>query len=51
MTSFEYLFSLTLYRDGQLRISGRPDPAQLPSILRMIADSIEAGATIMEEEA
>lgn len=50
MTDFEVLFCITLYRDGRLRIDGKPRTERLPEILRMIALSIESGATVLEEE-
>lgn len=50
MTAFEVLFSVTVYRDGQIRISGHGKHAMMPSILRRIADSIEAGATVLHED-
>lgn len=45
-----FLFSITLYRDGQLRIDGHGHRERLPDILRMIADSLEAGATVLNSE-
>ena len=42
-----FLFSVTLYRDGTIRIDGHGRHDAMPAILRMIADSIEAGATVL----
>jgi hypothetical protein len=49
-TPFEVLFSVTLYRDGQIRVDGHGRRDRMPEILRMIADSLEAGATVLSEE-
>lgn len=49
-TPFEVLFSITLYRDGRIRISGKPRRDRLPEILRMVAEAIETGATVLDEE-
>jgi hypothetical protein len=49
-TPFEVLFTLTLYRDGQIRIDGHGRKDRMPEILRMIADSLEAGATVLSED-
>lgn len=45
----DYLFSVTLYRDGQIRIDGHGRHENMADILRMIALSIESGATILNE--
>lgn len=45
-----FLFSVTLYRDGQLRIDGHGHRERLPDILRMIADSLEAGHTVLSHD-
>jgi hypothetical protein len=45
----EYLFSITMYRDGTLRIDGKGRRDALPDILRMIALSLEAGHTALTE--
>jgi hypothetical protein len=45
----EFLFSVTLYRDGAIRIDGHGRRHALPDILRMIALSIENGATVLGE--
>lgn len=42
-----FLFSVTLYRDGSLRIDGHGRRQALPEILRLIATSIESGATVL----
>lgn len=49
--SHDYLFSITLYRDGSLRIDGHGRREALPDILRMIALSLENGATTLSEYA
>lgn len=53
-TPFEVLFSITIYRDGQIGVAGRPVRGtlqqKLPAVLRMIADSIEDGATLLSED-
>ncbi len=53
-TPFEVLFSITVYRDGQIRVSGRPARGTyaeaLPAVLRTIAEAIEAGAVLLTEE-
>lgn len=39
-------FRITFFSDGHLEVQGDPDkssPTELPAILRMIADSIDAG--------
>jgi hypothetical protein len=41
---FEVLFTLTLYRDGQIRIDGHGRKDRMPEILRMIASLLDAGA-------
>lgn len=43
----EFLFSITVYRDGTLAISGHGRRQALPDILRMIAASLEAGHTTL----
>lgn len=48
-TPNNFLFSVTLYRDGTLRIDGHGRRQALPDILRMIADSLESGATTLGE--
>lgn len=49
----EILFSLTVYQDGRLQLSGSPRSGTvqqvLPGVLRTIADSVESGATVLEE--
>lgn len=45
-----FLFSITLYRDGQLRIDGHGHRERLPDILRLIADSLEAGHTALSHD-
>jgi hypothetical protein len=47
--SHDYLFSITLYRDGSLRIDGHGRRQALPEILRMIALALENGATTLAE--
>jgi hypothetical protein len=47
--SHDYLFSITLYRDGSLRIDGHGRRQALPEILRMIALALENGATTLTE--
>lgn len=47
---FEVLFSITVYRDGQIRIGGHGREQALPGILRIIAEAIEAGAVALREE-
>lgn len=53
-TPFEVLFSFTLYRDGQISVSGKPVQGtlqqMLPPVLRLIADSIEDGSTLLRED-
>jgi ribonuclease HIII len=41
----EFLFSVTVYRDGTLEINGHGRHEALPDILRMIAQSLENGST------
>lgn len=40
----DYLMTLTLYRDGRLRVDGQARRDALPGILRTLAEAIEAGA-------
>ena len=47
---FEVLFTVTLYRDGQIRIGGHGRTNALPDILRMIAEAIEGGELVLHEE-
>lgn len=47
--SHDYLFSITLYLDGSLRIDGHGRRQALPEILRMIALALENGATTLTE--
>lgn len=47
--SHEVLFSITVYRSGELRIEGHGRQEKLPEILRMIALAIEGGATVLRE--
>ncbi len=53
-TPFEIMFSFTLSRDGRVTVSGRPVrgslPQVLPGVLRMIADSVEDGSTLLQED-
>jgi hypothetical protein len=51
--SFDVLFALTVYRDGQVRFAGRPRgplTEAVPAVLREIALAIEDGALILSEE-
>lgn len=50
MTPFEVLFTVTVYRDGRIRVGGHGRHEAMPKILRLIADSIEAGATVLHED-
>lgn len=43
------LFEVTLFADGQLAIDGHAKRSAIPLILRMIAESIERGETIMTD--
>lgn len=49
MAAFEVLFSVTVYRTGEIRIDGHGRREALPEILRIVASSIEAGVTILSE--
>jgi len=49
MTAFELLFSVTLYRTGEIRFDGRGRTEAIPDILRIVALAIESGATILTE--
>lgn len=52
MEPFAVLFSLTIYRDGRVRLTtanGRRDPALIAATLRDIALAVEAGALILSE--
>jgi hypothetical protein len=52
MSAFDVLFSLTIYRNGQVRLTtanGRRDPALITATLRDIALAVEAGALILSE--
>jgi hypothetical protein len=49
MTDHEFLFSVTVYRDGQIRVDGKGNHAAMPSILRLIAASLENGSTVLGE--
>lgn len=48
------LFSLTVYRDGRVRHTGRAPrgryAAAMPAVLRDIAAAIEAGALVLSAE-
>lgn len=50
MATHEHLFSVTLYRDGTVRISGHPKQGTIADILRIIADAIDAGDLPLSEE-
>lgn len=52
MEPFAVLFSLTIYRSGQVRLTthnGRRDPALIAATLREIALAVESGALILSE--
>lgn len=52
-TPFEVLFSLTVYRDGNVTLGGTPrGPVRvaLPEVLRTIALAVEDGALVFDEE-
>lgn len=52
MEPFDVLFSLTIYRDGQVRLTtanGRRDPALISATLRDIARALEAGDLLLSE--
>jgi hypothetical protein len=46
----DVLFSVTLYLDGTLQIGGKTlVTGTLADVLRLIADSLESGATVLRE--
>ncbi len=47
--SHEYLFAITVYRNGRIAIDGKGRHEALPEILRMIALSLEDGRTPLSE--
>lgn len=52
MEPFDVLFSLTIYRDGRVRLTThnrRRDPALITATLRDIALAVESGALILSE--
>lgn len=52
MDPFALLISLTVYRNGQVRLetaNGRREPAMIAATLRKVADAIEAGALVLSE--
>lgn len=50
MTTGEVLFSVTLYRDRTIAIGGHGRYSAIPDILRMVAEAIESGATVLTED-
>lgn len=47
MTAKGVLISVTLYEDRTIYIDGRARAEKIPVILRIIADAIESGATLL----
>lgn len=43
-----FLFSVTVYRDGTLRVNGHGRREALPEILRMIAEALEDGRIVFD---
>lgn len=44
------MFSITVYRDGTLRVNGHGRREALPDILRMIAEGLEDGQIVFDIE-
>lgn len=43
------MFSVTLYRDGQIRIDGKAKQEAIPDVLRLVARALEDGQTVLSE--